>query len=229
LLPALHIYNGKQLAQLTSTAAPIITTATGRTFITYQSSKRRVLNDRVHASACSLAGSSHSTGRAFTTTTAWIIALSSSLTDECLLASTWDYAGTTWHATSRRRTPTTNFQHLWRQHRSTARGISPRRHCFNILRPACRTTSTVGFPFFTPPSLPPSSPSLSTRNTRPGHHVHFSAGFQPKQQSPRGRDVGERPHSSFPPAPTQPGESRRSYTSRIIVTTPSDSSNSSRD
>jgi hypothetical protein len=39
----------------------------------------------------------------------------SSLTDDCLLASTWNYAGTTRHATPRRRTTTTNFQHLWRQ------------------------------------------------------------------------------------------------------------------
>jgi hypothetical protein len=43
--------NGKQLAQLTSTTAPNIATATGRTFITDNPSKRRFLNDRVRASA----------------------------------------------------------------------------------------------------------------------------------------------------------------------------------
>jgi hypothetical protein len=95
--------------------APDITTATGRTFITDKSNKRRFLIDWVRASVCSLASSSHNAGHAFTTTTAWLMALPSSLMDDCLLAATWDYAGTTRHATPRRRTPSTNFQHLWRQ------------------------------------------------------------------------------------------------------------------
>jgi hypothetical protein len=38
-----------------------------------------------------------------------------SLTDGCLLASIWDDAGTTRHATPHRRTPATNFEHLGRQ------------------------------------------------------------------------------------------------------------------
>jgi hypothetical protein len=87
------------------------------------------------------------------------MALPSSLKDDFLLASTWDYAGTTRHATPRRRTPTTSFQHLWHKHRSTARETSPRRHCVNTPWHVCRTTSTVRFSFFTPPSVPPSSSS----------------------------------------------------------------------
>jgi hypothetical protein len=43
LLPALHLHHGKQLAQLTSTAAPDITTATGRAFITYQIKREQLL------------------------------------------------------------------------------------------------------------------------------------------------------------------------------------------
>jgi hypothetical protein len=112
--------------------------------------------------------------------------LSSSLTDDCLLASTWDYAGITRHATPRRRTPTPSFQHLWRKHRSTARGTSPRRHCLNTLRPACRTTSTVRFSLFTPPSAPPSSPSPSTRPGVPVDTYASPHASTPMQQSPRG-------------------------------------------
>jgi hypothetical protein len=63
LLKALHLHHEKQLAQLTSAAAPHITTATSRTFITDKPSKCRFLNDRVRASACSLASSSHDAGR----------------------------------------------------------------------------------------------------------------------------------------------------------------------
>jgi hypothetical protein len=55
LFIALYLHHGKQLAQLTSTAAPDITTATGRTFNNENPSKSRFLNDRVRASACSLA------------------------------------------------------------------------------------------------------------------------------------------------------------------------------
>jgi hypothetical protein len=54
----------------------------------HQSSKCRV---RTHA--CSLASSSRSAGQAFTTTTARLTALSSTNTDDCLLASSWDYTG----------------------------------------------------------------------------------------------------------------------------------------
>jgi hypothetical protein len=105
---------------------------------------------------------------------------SSSLTDDCLLASTWDYAGTTRHAIPRRRTPTTSFQHLWRKHRSTAREASPRRHCLNIMWPACWTTSTIRLSLFTPPSVPSSSsPSPYTWNMRSGRHVCFPARFNP--------------------------------------------------
>jgi hypothetical protein len=50
-----------------------------------------------------------------TTTPAWLRHPPSSLTDDCLLASTWDHAGTTRHPTPRQRTPTTSFKHLWRQ------------------------------------------------------------------------------------------------------------------
>jgi hypothetical protein len=114
LLPDLHRQLQGKWTRLTSTSAPDITTATGCTFITYQSSKRRFLNDRVRASACFLASSSHNAGRD-TTTSAWLRYLPSSLTDDCLLAPIWDDAGTTRHATPRRRTPTTNFQHLWHQ------------------------------------------------------------------------------------------------------------------
>jgi hypothetical protein len=45
LLPALHIGHGKQLAQLTSTAAPDITTATGHPSTPDNPSKRQFLND----------------------------------------------------------------------------------------------------------------------------------------------------------------------------------------
>jgi hypothetical protein len=45
------------------------------------------------------------------------------------------------------------------KHRSTTREASPRRHCLNTPRPACRTTSTVRFSPFTPLSVAPPSPS----------------------------------------------------------------------
>jgi hypothetical protein len=48
---------------------------------------------RLRTSACSRASSSRSAGRAFTTTTERLKALPSTHTDDCLLASTWDYAG----------------------------------------------------------------------------------------------------------------------------------------
>jgi hypothetical protein len=92
LLPDLHRQLQWKRTQLTSTSEPDITT-TGRTFITDQSSKRRFLND---------------TG-SFTMTTARLMVLSSSLTDDCLLASIWGDAGTTRQATAHRRTLATNF------------------------------------------------------------------------------------------------------------------------
>jgi hypothetical protein len=49
LLPALD--TSWKTTQLTSSAAPDITTVTGRTFITSNPSKRRYLNDRVRTSA----------------------------------------------------------------------------------------------------------------------------------------------------------------------------------
>jgi hypothetical protein len=112
-------------------------------------------------------------------------ALSSSLTDDCLLASTWDYAGNTRHATPRLRTPTPRFQHLWLKRRSTARGTSPRRHCLNTLRHACRTTSTVRFMPFTPLCVPSSSPSPSTRPRVPVATYASPHALTPTQQSPR--------------------------------------------
>jgi hypothetical protein len=63
LLIALHLHHGKQLAQLMSTMAPDTTTATGRTLNTDNPSKHQFLNDRVRASAWSLASSSHNAGR----------------------------------------------------------------------------------------------------------------------------------------------------------------------
>jgi hypothetical protein len=77
---------------------------------------------RVRISACFLASSSGSAGSAFTTTSARLTVLPSPLMDGCLLASTWDYAGThivicsgSRHTTPHHRTPTINFQHLWCQ------------------------------------------------------------------------------------------------------------------
>jgi hypothetical protein len=78
---------------------------------------------RVRTSACSLASSSDSAGCAFTMTTAQLTALPFPHMDDCLLASIWDCAGNTRmalcsdprHTTPSRRTPTMNFQHLWRQ------------------------------------------------------------------------------------------------------------------
>jgi hypothetical protein len=189
-LPDLHRQLQGKRTQLASTASPDITTSTGRTFITDQSSKRRFLIDRVRASACSLASSSHNSGRAFTTTTAWLMALSSSLTADCLLASTWDYAGTTRHPTPLRRTSTTSFQHLWRKHRSTTRETSPRRHYLNTPWHACRTTSTVRCSFFTPPSVPPSSSSLSTRPRVPVATYASPHASTRKQPSLLESDVG---------------------------------------
>jgi hypothetical protein len=156
-----------------STTAPDITTATGRTFITYKPCKRRFLNDWVRAPACSLASSSHSAGRAFTTTTACL----RHFHPHSLMTASSPQPGIAPvpHDTQpliaghRRRTPNT----YGIKHRSTARGTSSMRHCLNILRSACRTTSTVRFSFFTSPSVSSSSPSQSTRNTRSGHHVHF--------------------------------------------------------
>jgi hypothetical protein len=154
LLPDLHLQLQGKRTQLTSTASPDITTPTGRIFITNQSSKRLCVFPR------KLIPQRRSW---LTMTTAWLMALPSSLTDDCLLASTWDYAGTTRHATPRRRTPTTSFQHLWCKHRSTARETSPRHHCLNTPWHACRTTSTVHFNLFTPASVPPSSSSPLNR------------------------------------------------------------------
>jgi hypothetical protein len=115
LLPALHLQHAKQLAQRTSAAAHVCTTATGRPSLPTSQVSAGCQTTRVRTSACSLASSSHNAGRAFTTTTARLTALPSPHTDDCLLAATWDYDGTTRHATPRRRTPTTNFQHLCRQ------------------------------------------------------------------------------------------------------------------
>jgi hypothetical protein len=86
-----------------------------RTFITDNPSKRRFLNDRVRSSVCSLASSSHNAGRDLLRPLPGSWHPPSSLTDDCLLASTWDYAETTRHATPCRRTQTTSFKYLWRQ------------------------------------------------------------------------------------------------------------------
>jgi hypothetical protein len=80
LLPALHLKLQRKLAQHS------------RLIITDKSSSSTI---RVRTSACCLASSSYSTGRAFITTSARLTSLPSPHTDDCLLALTWDYAGTT--------------------------------------------------------------------------------------------------------------------------------------
>jgi hypothetical protein len=98
-----------------SAAARVCTTVTGLPSSPSSQASVGSSKTRVRTSACSLSSSSHSEGRAFITTSVRLMALPSSLTDDCLLASTWNYDGTTRHATLRRRTPTMNFQHLRRQ------------------------------------------------------------------------------------------------------------------
>jgi hypothetical protein len=146
-------------------------------FITDNPSKRRFLNDRVRASACSLASSSHNAGRAFTTTTAWLMALH-------ILNHGWlPLINLGWRrehrapqpriAGHRRRTSNT-----WSvKHRSTVRETSPRRHCLNALQHACRTTSTVRFSFFTPPSVLVIISVSIDPTTRSGGHLCFPAYF----------------------------------------------------
>jgi hypothetical protein len=106
------------------------------------------------SSACSLTSSSHSTGCAFTTTPARLTALSSPLTDDCLLASTWDYAGTTCHTTliAGNRQQTSNTYSI--KHRSRVRETNFRHHHLHILWHVCRTTSTVRFSLYTSSSVP---------------------------------------------------------------------------
>jgi hypothetical protein len=219
LLPALHIRHEKQLAQLTSAAAPDITTATGRTFITYQSSKCRFLNDRVRASACSLASSSHSAGRAFTTTTAWLIALSSSLTDDCLLVLTWDYARTTRHATPRRRTPTKNFQHLW--HQTSLYGSGNKCQVPLSQHTTTRLPDNLNRNF---ESLYASKCSIIISvSIYPNHAFRSSCPLPRTLQHPsnnlsEGVMWGNAHIAGFPRASTPPEECRRSYISRTIAT-----------
>jgi hypothetical protein len=130
---------------------------------------------------------------------------------------------TTRHATPSRRTPTTIFQHLWRQTSLYARGTSPRRLCLNTLRPACRTTSTVSFSLFTPQSVP----VIISVSIYPKHAFLSSRPLPSRLQHPsnnlrKGVMWGNAHIAGFPwaptPAPTPPGESHRSYTSRTIAT-----------
>jgi hypothetical protein len=153
-LPALYLQHASKLTQQTSAVAHVCTTAIGRPSSPTSQASDDSSTTRVRTSACSLASSSHSTGRTFTMTTERLTALPSLHTVDCLLVSTWDYAGNTRHATPRPRTPTTIFQNLGVKHRSTAQETSPRHHCLRTLWHVCRTTSTVRFSLFTPPNVP---------------------------------------------------------------------------
>jgi hypothetical protein len=109
-----------KLAQQTSAAAHICTTATGRLFITNQSNKCRFL---IVTGSDLCVFPRKLIPHMLITTTERLTALPSPHTDDCLLASTWGYAGNTCiaicsgscHTAPHRRTPTSNFQHLWHQ------------------------------------------------------------------------------------------------------------------
>jgi hypothetical protein len=158
------------------------------------------------------------------------MALPSSLTDDCLLASTWDYAGTTRHATPRRKTPTTSIQHLWRKHRSTARGTSLKRHCLNILRQPREYVSAslrlqvfhhhlrLHLPEPRVPAITPTSPQASTpsNDLRDGWCGILAQGDGLVTQTTS-------------QAPVTSALRTKLRASRTLVTTPNSNSNSSQD
>jgi hypothetical protein len=184
-LPALHLQHASKLAQQTSAAAHVWITATGRPSSPKSQASVSSSTTWVRTSACSLASSSHKAGRAFTKTTARLTALPSPPTDDCLLASTWDYAGTTRHATpslqdTNDKLPTLMASNiaLWLEKQVPG----------TIVSAYCDTSAGQPRPYvsasLSPQVFQSSSPSQSTRNTHSVHHVHSPHASTPTQHSP---------------------------------------------
>jgi hypothetical protein len=140
---------------------------------------------RVRTSACSLASSSFGAGRAFATTTAWLIALPSSPTDGCLLASIWDDAGNpcivlcsgSCHNPSSQDTDnellTLVASNMALRFEGQVPGAIVSTHGDTSAgQPRPYVSTSLRLQVFQS-----SSPSPSAQTTRSGHHVHFPSRF----------------------------------------------------
>jgi hypothetical protein len=121
--------------------------------------------------------------------------LPSPLTDDCLLASIWDCARNTRmalrsgsrHTTPRRRTPTMNFQHLWRH--TSLYGSKDKFQAPSSQHTATRLTDNLDRMF---------QPLYASKCSNHHHRLHLPEPRVPvvtyastlKQQSPRGGGGG---------------------------------------